>query len=281
MDHESLDKKNRVELVRLAKEYDIRGRTTMRKHELVEALLKAESSPPEPKKPAKPAKRSKKPSRAVEKMDAVAPQNSVSPMEADAVTSMMPDFHGHVELPPPDMPRGYGDTICSMMVRDPFWVFAYWEIQADRYEAARAELGEAYDSARLTMRVYDITDIVFDGTNAHSSFDIELAGGADNWYIEVPEDDRNYCADIGLRAADGRFFVLVRSNPVQMPRSGVSENVDEEWMARERDFERLYAISGGAGHVTGSMELRELMEHRLHGLVSSFGVSSFGGSGRN
>jgi hypothetical protein len=182
--------------------------------------------------------------------------------------------------PIPTLPRTYGDNRIVLLVRDPYWLFAYWEIQPDRVDAGRAHLGPAFDSARWVLRVYDITGIAFDGFNAHSFFDIDLVGSADNWYIEVPEDDHCYCADIGIRAGDGRFYVLARSNQVETPRARISDVVDEAWASRERESARIFAIAGGAGPLSASLGLREIMERRLRGMFASPGVSSFVGSGR-
>ncbi len=189
-----------------------------------------------------------------------------------------PDTMARPLVPSPDLPRGYGDNRIVLMARDCYWIFAYWEIQQHSVDEAQSFLGDAWDSACWVLRVHDVTDIIFDGANSHGFFDIEMAAETDNWYIEVSEDDRSYVAEIGVRAADGRFFALARSNAVETPRAGLSDVIDEAWMSREREFERIYAMAGGGGTSSASLGLRELMEQRLRALISSGGVSSFGGS---
>jgi len=52
--------------------------------------------------------------------------------------------------------------------------------------------------------------------------DIEIHGGANNWYIEVANPPRSYRVDIGYRSRAGQFFTLTRSNVVTTPRAGIS-----------------------------------------------------------
>ena len=115
----------------------------------------------------------------------------------------------------------------------------------------------------------DVTGVDFDGTNANSAFDIEIAGGASNWYINVQVPNRSYCVEIGLLSAEGEFFVLARSNVAATPRDVPSDITDEEWMIPDWEFEKVYALSGGFNPGSGSIELKEMMEKSLGGQVGS------------
>ncbi len=178
------------------------------------------------------------------------------------------------EVQPPfqDLPQNYGDNKIVLMVRDPYWVHCYWEINQSRIEEARAQFGDLWDQTKPILRVYDITNVQFNGENANGSFDIELTGNATNWYINVGAPNRSYCVDIGIVAPDNRFFVLARSNPVVTPRDGMSEILDEQWM--DIDCEKMYALSGGFDVGAGSLELRELMEKKLRAEEASGAVPS-------
>ncbi len=88
---------------------------------------------------------------------------------------------------------------------------------------------EAFSQSRRILRVYEITDLEFDGSNAHSSFDIDVGCVAVNWYIRVPAPGRSYVIDLGLLTPAGVFVLFTRSNTFHMPRKGVSEILDEEW----------------------------------------------------
>jgi len=59
-------------------------------------------------------------------------------------------------------PQGYGDNRIVLLVRDPWWLFSYWEIRKDKEEEIVQKIensGETREKAIL--RVYDVTDIDF------------------------------------------------------------------------------------------------------------------------
>ncbi|MDN3513666.1 MAG: DUF4912 domain-containing protein [Candidatus Brocadia sp.] len=144
----------------------------------------------------------------------------------------------------PELPDNYGDTRIVLMVQDPDWLFAYWEIRKDTIDSVLNMLGALAHSAKIVLRVYDVTDIIFNGNNAHKYFDVEVAGGARNWYIGVGEPDRSFCVDVGFLAPDGTFRILSRSNTVRTPRASVSELIDEKWMSIEELYEKIGVPTG-------------------------------------
>lgn len=130
-----------------------------------------------------------------------------------------------------DFPSGYGDNRIVLLVRDPWWIFAYWEIGREKQKDAIESITADNDNfAKSILRVYDITDVNFDGNNARSYFDIELKNLANNWYINVGSPDRSWIVDIGIITTKGNFYSLARSNCVRTPRNGMSEKSDNEWM---------------------------------------------------
>jgi hypothetical protein len=167
------------------------------------------------------------------------------------------------------LPGGYGDTRIIALVRDPRCIHAYWEVAPARIREVRQRLGEGvWASARSVLRVHDVTGIVFDGLNSHSFRDVELTGGAGSWYLDVGIPDRSWCVEIGIRTADGRFFLLARSNIVTTPRDSVSPVLDEEWMVQDEVFEKLAGVAGGL-KPGASTDLSKAMRARLMDSLSS------------
>ena len=124
-------------------------------------------------------------------------------------------------------PPGYGDNKIVILVRDPWWIYAYWEIRKEKEEEAIRKIEAAGDGMmKSILRVYDVTDINFNGKNAHSYFDIDLKGLANNWYINVGSPDRSWVVDIGIVTRNGSFYMLARSNMVKTPRFGMSDILD-------------------------------------------------------
>jgi len=138
----------------------------------------------------------------------------------------------------------YGADRLVLLVRDPYWIFAYWEITPEKNQNAWFSIPEPErHNARKVLRVYDVTGIDFNGFNANSSFDIELNDWANNWYINVPASGCSYCADIGIRKGDGHFLLMLRSNFVSTPPDTISGAGEFEMMTEE-ELARLYLKKG-------------------------------------
>jgi hypothetical protein len=140
-----------------------------------------------------------------------------------------------------DLPWSYGETELVLMPVDPFLVHAYWDFSAKEWEKIRRR------RKPVVLRIYDVTMIRFDGTNAHSYFDLPLALEAQNWYIRLWSAEKSLCADLGWPRPDGSFETLVRSNVIQTPRAGVSIFEEARWV----DPQRARRARGG-----GSIRLR-------------------------
>ncbi len=172
-------------------------------------------------------------------------------------------------------PQGYGDNKIVLLARDPWWVFTYWEIRKDREEDIVRKMESEGDSpAKSVLRVYDITNINFNGKNAHSFFDIELKGLANSWYVNVGSPDRSWIVDIGIISKKGNFYLLARSNVIKTPRFGMSDQLDAEWAVPEEDYWKMYSLSGGFGVGKGSLEMREMIKKQLEEQISSERLSS-------
>ena len=167
----------------------------------------------------------------------------------------------HSEMPR-ELPDDYGDNQVYLLVRDPYWTYAYWEIQGDHQRHHLAKLGGSWENVISVLRVYDTTE---DGKSPSVS-DIVLQNMSKCWYINT-QPNHSYFAEIGLLHCDGRFLCLVRSNHVTTPRSGMSEIIDDQWMSI--DFDKMYALSGGFQVGKSSEELRNLMEERFKNAITS------------
>lgn len=179
-------------------------------------------------------------------------------------------------LPPREpelaLPRRYGVDRLVLMVRDPYWLYAYWEISATRQEEFNSVYGpRAWESTRPVLRVYDVTGVDFNGSNAVGYTDISIQEEADSWHIHVGQPNRSYCVDLGRKFPDGRFVTLLRSNVVTTPRSSLSECLDEEWMWIEELYRGLYFPYG----VSSPMIAAE-MRARVEAFPVGIGSPAFG-----
>ena len=68
--------------------------------------------------------------------------------------------------------------------------------------------------SQLILRVYDMTHMDFNGSNANHTWDLDVGFSVKNWYIHVWQDNADYCAELGL-VSGGNFIPLMRSNIVR------------------------------------------------------------------
>jgi hypothetical protein len=165
------------------------------------------------------------------------------------------------------LPSSYGDNAAVLLPRDPIWIYVYWEISKSKKSELSAKFGNNFNPASLALRIYDITDVSFDGYNAVRHFDVSVNANALSWYVNVGEFNRSWCVDVGYFLNDGSFITAARSNFVSMPRHGVSDVTDEQWALLQLEFERLLKISGGDGVGQSSYDLVKLMRERWEELT--------------
>lgn len=182
---------------------------------------------------------------------------------------------GPVTMPPVEsmeIPDTYDKTRIAMMVRDPYWLFTYWEISRESFLELERSLGDKWSDCRFVLRVYDRTD-------GGAFFDIETGQGSRSWYINVAPA-RLYQTAIGVMTPEGKFIELASSNVSGTPSAGVSDIVDDKWLIPDEEFERIFSASGGyASQQSGSGEITGAIERRFLEEMGSETVSSFGSAG--
>ena len=146
-----------------------------------------------------------------------------------------------------------------VMVRDPYWLHAFWELSQPSVDRAQAAMAQRWHGAHPILRVFRLAE---DGTGSHYR-DIEIHGGVCNWYVDVPDPPTAYRMEIGYVADDGFFYAMARSNEVETPPAGTSDAVDDNWSDVAGQADRIFAMSGGYSARGASRELQELLEERL------------------
>jgi hypothetical protein len=112
-------------------------------------------------------------------------------------------------------PETYGLNRIRLLVRDPEWIFAYWDVSPEAMKDLGRKLGErALALSRLTLRVVDPV--------SGASSDILLPSGARWWYVRTDSARRTYRAELGVTLPSGEFRRLAESNTVVTPRVGPS-----------------------------------------------------------
>ena len=171
--------------------------------------------------------------------------------------------------PPYTTPRhlqgGHAKDRMVVVVRDPFWLHAFWELTHQSVQRAEAALGQDWHGAKPVLRVFDVSAQDTTSTAEAIIRDVDIHGGCNNWYVDVPQPPRSYRIDVGYVSKRGQFYCLARSNVVTTPKAGQSDAIDENWSETDaKQADRLYAMSSGFESSAGDTRaLREFLEERF------------------
>jgi hypothetical protein len=143
-------------------------------------------------------------------------------------------------------PESYHVNRVRLLVKDPDWIFAYWDVDPKALEEIGRSMGErALALARLSLRVSD--------PEHGGSTDILLPAGARWWYVRTDSSARSYRAELGVILPSGEFRRLAESNRVTTPRVGPSSS-----SARRRVAYRRGGVPGGGEAEAGIADERGL-----------------------
>lgn len=163
-----------------------------------------------------------------------------------------------------------------VMVRDAYWLHAYWEVTRQSVSRARAAMGQHWHGAIPVLRLYEMESDSTTNSGRRIVRDVQIHGGVSNWYLDVDNPPTSFLVDIGYLAEDGTFLGLARSNVVITPQSGSAGAGDGNWEGVAEDFDRIYALSGGYEQNGGQSDLKALFEERLRRPMGSPMVTRFG-----
>ncbi len=298
------------DLAELAKKSGLAGWQSMRKEQLVKALVRAQKT----KKPASEAKsktnskpaaarsRGASSARSASSANSAPARRNGSSKSVSAAKPTAAKAGKSTPSAPPSKPSRVAKRIHRMnevrerqrdlagdrtddtgirdrlvlMVRDPYWLHACWEVTRQSVERARAAMAEHWHSAQPTLRVMAVETGATTSTAECALRDIPVHGGVKNWYIDVKDPPKSYRVDLGYLAANGKFFVISRSNIVSTPKPGSSDAIDENWSDIAENYEKIYAQSGGYTDDGNKGELQELFEERLRRPMGAPLVTRYG-----
>ncbi|WP_414564105.1 MULTISPECIES: DUF4912 domain-containing protein [unclassified Anabaena] len=106
--------------------------------------------------------------------------------------------------------------------RNPEWAYATWFIG----EASQQAL-QTHGISQLALRLYDVTDIDLSYQTPESIKQYELEPGAVEIYVEIPQSERDYIAEIGYVTSGDRWVIIARSPRVRVFGLSVTDATDE------------------------------------------------------
>jgi hypothetical protein len=266
----SLKDKPVRDLARLAKQHGVTGWHSMRKDQLIRALLRKAKSGlaaavgPDAAglRPVPPAGRPAVPQGRV---GTGQPHPVADPEVARRIAEARERIAKAKNLstrPESGKTRRPSRDRMVLMVRGPHWLHVFWEITPRSITRAQAALGPEWHAARPVLRVLQMENDLQAAPSERVVREIEIHGGVKNWFVDIREPLR--CrTEVGYRTPSGRFHGLVRSNVVSTPASSQGDTLDAHWGAIMEDCDRIYSMSGGFSPENNSTELQELFEERL------------------
>lgn len=134
------------------------------------------------------------------------------------------------ESVPEHIPWSYGQDRVTAMVVDPDRLYVYWEVSDEAIARARAALGPGGPDAWLSLRVYDVTHRIFDGTNAHGYFDHRVERSDRQWFLDIGKPTSTAIVEVGMKSLEGYFVKMARSGRADFPRREPAPPGDVEWL---------------------------------------------------
>lgn len=268
------------DLRRLARERNLTGASRMRKDDLVVALGGVPQPAEEPAAglPAHPVRELRR--LALDQgIKGAGRMNKAELLERLAGLSeglSSPVAETPQPSPPPHestfaFPASYGVDRAVLMVRDPGWLFSYFDISGDTWaEIIRRGITRPGSGWVRVLRLRDVTGVA-DGEAGAFVVDLELDENAREWYFQAPRADCDYAVEFGYRSPTGEFVLVARSNAVCVPRCEPSIEVDETWGSLHQEAYRLSL--GGLNPASAGVGSASQMNRRLGQLLEE-GISS-------
>lgn len=258
----SLKEKPVRDLARMAKQHGVAGWHSMRKDQLITALIRKAKArrPATDATPSGPRKTAEQP--AVTPVPTKAMLDAVVARRIQESRDRLARVKNLATVPESGKPiRNVRDRMV-VMVRGPHWVHAFWEVTARSIARAQAALGQEWHAAQPVLRLLELENGLTGSPSERVIRTINVHGGVKNWFIDIREPIR--CRiELGYATPSGRFHSLARSNAVSTPAGSQCDTLDTHWGDIAGDCEKIYAMSGGFSPENNSTELQELFEERL------------------
>jgi len=236
MNKRELALKKRRELLDIGAKLAIPYRSRMSKDVLIKAIQKAQKA--KARKSVKKVKAVKKPVKAARKPKR--PSTKKAPRTRTSITSPAPKPTKTEPMAPLFLDRGqpipqtYNQDKLVALVRDPHWIYVYWELSGPKAKDMLKQFGaERLRSANWILKIRNLRN------NATSEIAILLESY--NWYINVP-DDAEIMIEMGCYLDGSRHYLpVLKASNVLTPRARPSDKIDDHWVIMEEQFMKLLA----------------------------------------
>jgi len=215
MTKERLQKLSINDLLEIAQNQDISFSTDIDREALIELILEEEAE---------------------EKTDREASNNAAMRVKEKKFEKVKDE--GESFLLEYELPESYNETKITLLLRDPLWAFAYWDIKQTDIEKI-----EGLPGAVLILRVYQVDERGKKINVKKEPFEIPVKLTDRSWYINLPKAGLEYSLQLIVRDRT-QEKVLCESNTVESP--AISLDPMEDSVSDEQ-FRTALAVSGLQG----------------------------------
>ncbi len=164
---------------------------------------------------------------------------------------------------------GGQDDRLVLLVRDPFWLQAFWELSAKTLKRAEVAMRHFWHSAFPVLRLYRIVSDGASHPRRQVLRDIRIHGGVNHWYTDVDDPPSRFQVELGYITRTQKFHPLISSNIVETPQRQIVDELDRldgNWQGVADDLGRIYKLSSGEAN---NSELKKVFEEQLRRPMSA------------
>lgn len=157
------------------------------------------------------------------------------------------------------LPTSYNETKVALLLRDPLWAFAYWDLKQSDIDS----LVGGRTRSKLLLRVHEKEPGEITEGQTDATFDIPVKNTDRSWYINLPRTGKSYHIEL-VRRTGASERVLCTSNVVDSPKASLlASNTSES----ESSFMGILAVSGIQG--SSASELKAGIPQRIISLLDT------------
>lgn len=124
----------------------------------------------------------------------------------------MPELYPQNEI---NMPAKCGQDRLTLLVKDPHWLYVYWEISETRKNLMLQDFG--MDLLERSIPVLKVINI-----SKNECFYVRINEFSNSWYLNVPDSNCLYMVEIGRRISENFFISILNSNSIVTPGESLS-----------------------------------------------------------
>ena len=112
------------------------------------------------------------------------------------------------------LPEAYGTGRLLLTARDPYWLFAHWDLTREQLQAQNAASADGH----MVLRIYK------DGFVGDPFQEIHLHPDARNWFVNVGLPEAKFLGELGYYGRERRWVSLSKSAATLTPTDKMSED---------------------------------------------------------